>query len=132
MGDPTRGEHVDVNRVDARRVQTRLERRREHVARSPRITADEDRALSSTSAAARPNASARSAVSSVLATPRIPSVPKRREDPPKSSEGTGGCLALGVLRRRRAFLNPYFLRSARLASRVRKPLRLSTGRNSGS
>ena len=78
MGDPTRGEHVDVNRVDARRVQTRLERRREHVARSPRITADEDRALSSTSAAARPNASARSAVSSVLATPRIPSVPKRR------------------------------------------------------
>ena len=73
-------------------------------------------AAGSTRAAARPRASASSAVSSALATPRTPSVPKRRLGHPATAWSTAGAL--------RAFFRPYFLLSFSRASRVRRPARL--------
>ena len=76
----------------------------------------------STRAAARPRARASSGVSSVLATPRTPSVPKRRAmRRARRDQRLEYCGAL------RAFLRPYFLLSFSRASRVRRPAFFSVG-----
>ena len=80
----------------------------------------------STRAAARPSAVTSSAVSSAFASPRTPSVPKRRVMATRSQRAHRFeyCGAL------RAFLRPYLRRSFSRASRVRSPAFLSCGRAS--
>ena len=80
----------------------------------------------STRAAARPRARVSSGVSSVLATPRTPSVPNCERHGRRARQRLEYCGAL------RAFLRPYFLLSFSRASRVRRPAFFSVGRSSGS
>ena len=86
-GDTRRRHRPDQQHVDTHRADARGERALEHVAGEARVLADDDLVLAAGAphqhvATARPGAApSRRIIGSTLATPRTPSVPKRRLAP---------------------------------------------------
>ena len=86
VGDGRRGQHAGVAHVDAGRGEAGHGRRGEELARGPGVASDDGNGsvavegahLARTCAAATERSSASSAVMSLFATPRTPSVPKSR------------------------------------------------------